>query len=98
MKAYQSQTLKNLLEKHLSKVLNGLTTTSIYLLYGMIQTLCHIVIKSILYLTKNGKIGVIKAIKSNNWDWYVSDKYSIVKWVYVDNLLPNSKQLKGDEK
>ena len=54
--------------------------------------------KSILYLTKNGKVGVIKTIKSDNWDWYVSDKYSIVKWVYVDNLLPNSKQLKGDEK
>ena len=54
--------------------------------------------KTILYLTKNGKIGVIKTIKSDNWDWYVSDKYSIVKWVYVDNLLPNSKQLKGDEK
>ena len=46
--------------------------------------------KGILYLTKNGKIGVIKAIKSNNWDWYVSDKYSIVKWAYVDDLLPNS--------
>ena len=54
--------------------------------------------KAILYLTKNGKIGVIKTIKSDNWDWYVSDKYSIVKWVYVDNLLPNSKQLKGYEK
>ena len=54
--------------------------------------------KSILYLTKNGKVGVIKTIKSDNWDWYVSDKYSIVKWVYVDNLLPNSKQLKGGEK
>ena len=54
--------------------------------------------KSILYLTKNGKVGVIKAIKSNNWDWYVSDKYSIVKWTYIDDLLPNSKQLKGDEK
>ena len=50
--------------------------------------------KAILYLTKNGKIGVIKAIKSDNWGWYVADKYSIVKWVYVDNLLPNSKQLK----
>ena len=52
----------------------------------------------ILYLTKNGKIGVIKAIKSNDWDWYVSDKYSIVKWAYIDDLLPNSEQLKGDEK
>ena len=54
--------------------------------------------KAILYLTKNGKIGVIKAIKSDNWGWYVADKYSIVKWVYIDDLLPNSKQLKGDEK
>ena len=45
--------------------------------------------KSILYLTKNGKIGVIKAIKSDNWDWYVSDKYSIIKWAYIDDLLPN---------
>ena len=54
--------------------------------------------KAILYLTKNGKIGVIKAIKSNNWDWYVADKYSIVKWAYVDDLLPNSEQIKGGEK
>ena len=54
--------------------------------------------KAILYLTKNGKIGVIKAIKSDNWGWYVADKYSIVKWTYIDDLLPNSKQLKGDEK
>ena len=45
--------------------------------------------KSILYLTKNGKIGVIKAIKSDNWDWYVADKYSIIKWAYIDDLLPN---------
>ena len=54
--------------------------------------------KGILYLTKNGKVGVIKAIKSNEWDWYVGDKYSIVKWAYIDDLLPNSEQLKGDEK
>lgn len=54
--------------------------------------------KSILYLTKNGKVCVIKAIKSNDWDWYVSDKYSIVKWAYVDDLLPNSEQIKGGEK
>ena len=54
--------------------------------------------KSILYLTKNGKVGVIKTIKSDNWDWYVSDKYSIVKWAYIDDILPNSEQLKGDEK
>ena len=49
--------------------------------------------KGIIYLTKNGKVGVIKAIKSNNWDWYVADKYSIIKWAYVDDLL-----LKGDRK
>lgn len=54
--------------------------------------------KGILYLTKNGKIGVIKTIKSNDWDWYVSDKYSIIKWAYIDDLLPNSEQLKGDKK
>lgn len=54
--------------------------------------------KAILYLTKNGKIGVIKTIKSDNWDWYVSDKYSIVKWAYIEDLLPNSEQMKGDEK
>ena len=54
--------------------------------------------KGILYLTKNDKIGVIKAIKSDNWDWYVNDKYSIVKWAYIDDILPNSEQLKGDEK
>ena len=44
--------------------------------------------KCIIYLTKKGKIGVIKAIKSNNWDWYVSDKYSIIKWAYLKDLLP----------
>ena len=45
--------------------------------------------KGIVYLTKNGKVGVIKEIKSNNWDWYVADKYSIIKWAYIDDLLPN---------
>ena len=58
--------------------------------------------KGIIYLTKNGKIGVIKAIKSNNWDWYVTDKYSIIKWAYIDDILPkqfgNSEQLKEGEK
>ena len=44
--------------------------------------------KCIIYLTKKGKIGVIKAIKSNKWDWYVADKYSIIKWTYIDDLLP----------
>ena len=44
--------------------------------------------KGIIYLTKNGKIGVIKAIKSDKWDWYVADKYSIIKWAYVDDILP----------
>ena len=44
--------------------------------------------KGIIYLTKNGKIGVIKAIKSTKWDWYVADKYSIIKWAYVDDILP----------
>ena len=53
--------------------------------------------KGILYLTKNGKVCVIKAIKSNDWDWYISDKYSIIKWAYIDDLLPNSEQLKGGE-
>ena len=49
--------------------------------------------KGIIYLTKKGKIGVIKAIKSDKWDWYVADKYSIIKWAYVDDLIP-----KGDSK
>lgn len=44
--------------------------------------------KGIIYLTKKGKIGVIKEIKINKWDWYVADKYSIIKWAYVDDLLP----------
>ena len=44
--------------------------------------------KGIIYLTKNGKIGMIKAIKSNNWDWYVTDKYSIIKWAYIGDLIP----------
>ena len=44
--------------------------------------------KGIIYLTKNNKMGVLNSIKSNNWDWYVSDKYSIIKWAYIDDLLP----------
>ena len=44
--------------------------------------------KGIIYLTKKGKIGVIKAIKSDKWDWYVADKYSIIKWAYLSELLP----------
>lgn len=44
--------------------------------------------KGIIYLTKNGKMGVLNSIKSNNWDWYVTDKYSIIKWAYSDDLLP----------
>ena len=57
--------------------------------------------KGIIYLTKNNKLGVLNSIKSNNWDWYVDDKYSIIKWAYIDDLLPkqfgNSEQLKGGE-
>ena len=52
--------------------------------------------KGIVYLTKNGKIGVIKAIKSNDWDWYVTDKYSIIKWAYISDILPQ--QPKGGTK
>ena len=44
--------------------------------------------KGIIYLTKNGKIGMIKAIKSNYWDWYVTNKYSIIKWAYIGDLIP----------
>lgn len=44
--------------------------------------------KGIIYLTKKGKIGMIKAIKSNNWDWYVTDKYSIIKWAYIGDMIP----------
>ncbi len=49
--------------------------------------------KGIIYLTKNNKLGVLNSIKSTKWDWYVADKYSIIKWAYVDDLLP-----KGGEK
>ena len=49
--------------------------------------------KGIIYLTKNNKLGVLNSIKSNKWDWYVADKYSIIKWAYVEDLLP-----KGDRK
>lgn len=44
--------------------------------------------KGIIYLTKNNKLGVLNSIKSTNWDWYVADKYSIIKWAYIDDLLP----------
>ena len=49
--------------------------------------------KGIIYLTKNNKLGGFNSIKRNNWDWYVSDKYSIIKWAYSTDLLP-----KGGEK
>ena len=49
--------------------------------------------KSIVYLTKNGKLGVISQVKSDKWNWYVAVKYSIIKWAYSDDLLP-----KGGEK
>ena len=51
--------------------------------------------KGIIYLTKNGKIGIIKAIKSNKWYWYFANKYSIFKWVYINDLLP--KQFENSE-
>ena len=44
--------------------------------------------KGIIYLTKNNKLGVLNSIKSTKWDWYVADKYSIIKWAYIDDLLP----------
>ena len=44
--------------------------------------------KGIIYLTKNNKLGVLNSIESTNWDWYVPDKYSIIKWIYIDDLLP----------
>ena len=44
--------------------------------------------KCIIYLTKNNKLGVLNSIKSTNWDWYVADKYSIIKWAYLKDLLP----------
>ena len=51
--------------------------------------------KGIIYLTKNGKIGIIKAIKSNKWYWYFANKYSIFKWAYINDLLP--KQFENSE-
>ena len=44
--------------------------------------------KGIIYLTKNNKFGVLNSIKSNKFYWYVADKYSIIKWAYIDDLLP----------
>ena len=44
--------------------------------------------KVIIYLTKNNKLCVLNSINSNNLDWYVADKYSIIKWAYIDDLLP----------
>ena len=44
--------------------------------------------KGIIYLTKNNRLGVLNSIKSTKWDWYVADKYSIIKWAYIDDLLP----------
>ena len=51
--------------------------------------------KGIIYLAKNNKLGVLNSIKSTKWNWYVADKYSIVKWAYIDDTLSNQEQLKG---
>ena len=45
--------------------------------------------KGIIYLTKNNKLGVLNSINSTKWNWYVADKYSIVKWAYIDDTLSN---------
>lgn len=49
--------------------------------------------KPIIYETKNYKFGVLNNVNPSKWNWYVNDKYSIMIWAYIDDLLP-----KGGEK
>lgn len=42
---------------------------------------------SIAYATKNNKIGTLKRADKSRWSWYM-EKYSILMWAYVDDLLP----------
>ena len=42
---------------------------------------------TIAYATKNNKIGTLKRADKSRWSWY-KEKYSIVMWTYIDEILP----------
>lgn len=42
--------------------------------------------EDIVYLTKNRRAGVLKSASMRNWRWYV-EKYSIVWWTYLSDLI-----------
>lgn len=47
---------------------------------------------TIAYATKNNKIGTLKRVDKTRWSWY-KEKYSILMWAYVDELLPKGGNL-----
>lgn len=42
--------------------------------------------EDVLYLTKNGRAGVLKRASMTNWFWYV-EKYQIKWWTYLKDLI-----------
>lgn len=47
---------------------------------------------TIAYATKNNKIGTLKRVDKTTWSWY-KEKYSILMWAYVADLLPKGGKL-----
>lgn len=45
--------------------------------------------RAIVYASSNKKVGVFTNVRNNKWDWYV-EKYSIVGWCYLEDLLPKT--------
>ncbi len=49
--------------------------------------------KPIVYLTRNGRLGVFKNDKPYlDWDWYDYYKYHVSKWAYADDLIPKANE------
>ena len=42
---------------------------------------------TVAYATKNNKLGTLGRVTNNRWTWYI-EKYGIIKWAYLDDLLP----------
>lgn len=42
---------------------------------------------TIVYVTKNNKIGTLKRADKSRWNWY-KEKYSILMWAYIADILP----------
>lgn len=43
--------------------------------------------QSILYCTRNGKLGVFKELGNGDWKW-LCEKYGIKYWTYQNEIVP----------